>query len=131
MQKKPDAVDMRILVEMPNTFGVKRRGAADYAMHLIVFTEQQFHKVGSILSCDTSDQCLLHACSPQSMELNVQRRIASSQLRARKLPGFWPRSHSKVVALVNWNCASLLIFLTARLTCVERTFGSSGSTNES
>jgi hypothetical protein len=48
---------MRVLVEMVDPLGVKRRGAALQAVDFISFRQQEFGQVRSVLSGNSGDQC--------------------------------------------------------------------------
>ena len=56
MQEELHAVDVRILVKMLDAISVERAGAADDAVHLVAFAQQQFREIRSILSGDAGDQ---------------------------------------------------------------------------
>ena len=47
---------MRILIDVINTIGIKRRGATLDAMYYIAFIEQELGKVRAILPSDPSNE---------------------------------------------------------------------------
>jgi hypothetical protein len=47
---------MRILVEVVDTLGIERRGAAFQTMDFVTFGKQEFRQVGTILSGNSGDQ---------------------------------------------------------------------------
>ena len=60
MQKHPDAVDVRVGVKMVNAGSVERAGAANDAVDLVAFFQQQFGQITSVLAGDAGDQRFLH-----------------------------------------------------------------------
>ena len=60
MQKKSHPVNVGILVQMIDMAGIKRRGAADDAVHLGSFCKQELSQVTAVLPGDASDQSLGH-----------------------------------------------------------------------
>src|SRR5271165_2959025 len=59
VQDEMAAGDVRIFVEMIDAIGVKERGAALYAMHLVTLLQQKLGEICSILSGNTGDEGLL------------------------------------------------------------------------
>jgi hypothetical protein len=64
MQKKAHAVDVRVPVEMINTFRVKCSGSLDDAVHLITLAEQELGEVPAVLSGDAGDERFFHLANP-------------------------------------------------------------------
>src|SRR5450759_424105 len=60
VQDKVAVGDVRILVEMVNPVRVEERGTALDAMHLVALFEQEFGKVGTVLTGNPGDQSFLH-----------------------------------------------------------------------
>jgi len=55
MEEQAHAINMRVLVEMIDTPGIKARSAPNYAVNFITFIQQQFSQVRTILTSDSSD----------------------------------------------------------------------------
>ena len=70
VQKKTSISAVRIFIDRFETFGVKRRGAADEAMHFVSFAEQKLGQIRTVLAGNASDQRFFHVdwCSPLSFE---------------------------------------------------------------
>jgi hypothetical protein len=60
MQEQARAIHMRILVDVVDAAGVEAGGAADDAMNLIAFFQQQFGQIGTVLAGDAGDECFFH-----------------------------------------------------------------------
>ena len=60
MQDEIAVRDMRILVEVVNPVRVEERGTALDAMHLVALFEQEFGKVGAVLTGNPGYQSFLH-----------------------------------------------------------------------
>jgi hypothetical protein len=61
MEDKIFVFHMRILVQMVNTVGIKKRAATFNAMNDISFFKEQFGEIGSVLPGDTGDKgCFWH-----------------------------------------------------------------------
>ena len=60
MEKEPDAVDVRIGVEVVDPRGIEGAGAADDAVHFVAFFKQQVRQVGAVLSGDAGDERFFH-----------------------------------------------------------------------
>jgi hypothetical protein len=54
---------VRVLINMVDPIGVECAGTPDDPVNFIALAEQQFSKVGTVLTGDTSDECALrHEC---------------------------------------------------------------------
>jgi hypothetical protein len=51
---------VRILIEVVDPIGIEKGRPALDAMDLVVFFQEQFSKVGPILSGDSRDECFFH-----------------------------------------------------------------------
>jgi hypothetical protein len=49
-------IDMRVLIEMVNALGIKRRGSALNAVHDIAFFQKELSEVGTILASNAGDE---------------------------------------------------------------------------
>ena len=63
---------MRIAVQMVDSLGVERRGAAFDAVDLIILLQQQVGQERAVLARYAGDQCL-HACFLKSKEPGTYR----------------------------------------------------------
>src|SRR6266550_2381400 len=63
MQKKTDAVNVRIDVKMIDAGGVEGARPPDYSVNLVAFFQQQIGQITSILAGDPGDQGALHLAS--------------------------------------------------------------------
>jgi hypothetical protein len=55
MQKEPDPVDVRVLIQVVDSRCVEGAGPTDDPVHLIPFAKQKIREVGAVLSRDSSD----------------------------------------------------------------------------
>ena len=60
MQRQFGPVGMAVKIQVINPAGVKGRGAANDAVHLVALGEQQLGEVRTILASDAGDQCFFH-----------------------------------------------------------------------
>jgi hypothetical protein len=60
MEQEAGADDVRVLVEVVDALGVEARRAADHAVDLVAFGEQQLGEVGAVLPGDACDECAFH-----------------------------------------------------------------------
>jgi hypothetical protein len=60
VKQKSGSEHMRIVVEVVDPAGIERGGAADDAVNLVSLREKEFGEVGTVLSCDSGDQCFFH-----------------------------------------------------------------------
>ena len=60
MEKQPDIVEVRIVVEVVDPFGIERTCTADDAVDFIPLFEKEFGEIGTILACDPGDDCSFH-----------------------------------------------------------------------
>ena len=59
VQAEARVLDVRILVDVIDPLGVEERGAAFDAVDLVAFFEQELGEVGTVLSGDAGDECVL------------------------------------------------------------------------
>ena len=52
---------VRVVVDVVDATGVEGGGAADHAVDLIAFCQQQFRQVGTVLAGDAGDECFFHS----------------------------------------------------------------------
>ena len=68
--KQCNPVDMRVLIEMVDASGVKRRGATDDAVHFLTFGQEQRRQGGAVLTRNARDEgfheCLMIARSARA-----------------------------------------------------------------
>jgi hypothetical protein len=60
VEEQSHAVDVRVVVEVIDPFGIERRGAPDYAVDLVSFAQQKLGKVRTILPGDPGNKRLFH-----------------------------------------------------------------------
>ncbi|WP_246650604.1 hypothetical protein [Rhizobium laguerreae] len=76
---------MRILIDMLNAAGIKRRRSPLDAMHYIAFAQKQFGQIGTILPSNPSDKrSFCHLSRRRSIRPRI-RAIISHQLSERAL----------------------------------------------
>src|SRR5947207_6928234 len=63
MQKKTDAVNVRIDVKMIDAGGIEGARPPDYSVNLVAFFQQQIGQITSILAGDPGNQGALHLAS--------------------------------------------------------------------
>src|SRR5437868_3132393 len=63
MQKKTDAVNVRVDVKMIDAGSVEGARPPDYSVNLVTFFQQQIGQITSILAGDPGDQGALHLAS--------------------------------------------------------------------
>ena len=66
VQEETDSRFMGVFVQVIDTACIKSARPADQAMHFVAFVKQQFREVGTILSCNASNERSLH---PQLLPL--------------------------------------------------------------
>ena len=64
VEEHPGAGGVRVDVDVVETAGVERGGAADDAVDLVPLREQELDQVRPVLAGDAGDQCLGHAGVP-------------------------------------------------------------------
>jgi hypothetical protein len=60
MQKKPNAVQVRIFVKMIDAGSIQGAGPANDAVNFVTLLQQQICEIGTILTGDAGDQRFLH-----------------------------------------------------------------------
>ena len=68
MKMKSSSLRMNILIEMVDTSSIKWWGPTLDAMYLIPLREEELSKVGSVLSCDASNECFFHKIYRKELE---------------------------------------------------------------
>ena len=66
VKEKLHSMHMRVLIQVVDAIRVERARAADDAMDLVTFSEQEIGEIGSILPCDAGDQCFVHEMRTES-----------------------------------------------------------------
>src|SRR5207247_10938994 len=70
--------DVRVLIEMINTFGIECGGAANDAMDFVVLAEQQLCEIRAVLSGDAGDKSFFHLVNPVFRYSKIQSRISTA-----------------------------------------------------
>jgi hypothetical protein len=79
MQEKPYATDMRVGIDMIYSAGIEGAGAADQSVNFIPFGQEQFSKIGTVLSGNTRNKSSLQEFpprpDPRSARARADRRL--------------------------------------------------------
>lgn len=60
MKEKFDAMDVRILVKVIDTSGIKGAGSSDDAVDFVALFEEELREIRAVLSGDAGNECFFH-----------------------------------------------------------------------
>src|SRR2546423_9809446 len=91
MQKKTDAVNVRVDVKMIDAGSVEGARPPDYSVNLVAFCQQQIGQITSILAGDPGDQGALHLASGIKSNRACEQIIVRGEGRALSRPNILGR----------------------------------------
>ena len=81
VQFQARAVFVRVLIDVIETLRVETGTAANDSMNFIALRKQKFGKITAVLSCDSSDDCLLHCARLIICRIDQSARLSLIYLR--------------------------------------------------